>query len=179
MAKKDKPVDWDGIERDYCSGEMGLREIARWYGVSHTAINKRAKKDGWKRKSAPKHVEQEPVARSPLLPVADTSDVPDRARVLASRMVDELDAVTTHHGELEDMICSEESDPRRRRALLKALSLGERAMTLKNISQTLKTLNEAGEVGGKKAQRQANAEKSASGGRFAAPSAPKLVVSNK
>ena len=32
---------------------------------------------------------------------------------------------------------------------------------------------------GKKAQRQANAEKSASGGRFAAPSAPKLVVNNK
>lgn len=32
---------------------------------------------------------------------------------------------------------------------------------------------------GKKAQRQANAEKAAAGGRFAAPSAPKLVVSNK
>lgn len=32
---------------------------------------------------------------------------------------------------------------------------------------------------GKKEQRQANAEKSASGGRFAAPSGPKLVVSNK
>ncbi len=32
---------------------------------------------------------------------------------------------------------------------------------------------------GKKAQRQANAEQAASGGRFAAPSAPKLVVSNK
>ena len=35
------------------------------------------------------------------------------------------------------------------------------------------------EVKGKKEQRQANAEKSASGGRFAAPSAPKLVVSNQ
>ena len=32
---------------------------------------------------------------------------------------------------------------------------------------------------GKKAQRQASAEKAASEGRFATPSAPKLVVSNK
>lgn len=31
---------------------------------------------------------------------------------------------------------------------------------------------------GKKAQRQANAEKSASGGRFAAPSGPRLAVNN-
>jgi hypothetical protein len=113
-----------------------------------------------------------------LLP--DTSTVPERARALAGRMVDELDTVTAHHGELEDMICTEESDPRRRGALLKAISLGERAMTLKNLSQTLKTLQEAGEGGGgKKAQRQANAEKSSSGGRFAVRSAPKLVVSNK
>ena len=61
-------------------------------------------------------------------------------------------------------------------ALIKAISLGERAMTLKNIAQTLKTLSEAGEaVQGKKAQRQANAEKSASGGKFAAPSAPRIM----
>lgn len=35
------------------------------------------------------------------------------------------------------------------------------------------------ETKGKKEQRQANAEQAASGGRFAAPSGPKLVVSNK
>lgn len=40
------------------------------------------------------------------------------------------------------------------------------------------TIPKPGDVG-KKQTRQANAEKSASGGRFAAPSAPKLVVSNK
>src|SRR5690606_14234125 len=39
------------------------------------------------------------------------------------------------------------------------------------------TIPKPGEVG-KKQTRQANAEKSASGGRFAAPIAPKLVVSN-
>lgn len=177
MTKENKPVDWGGIEGDYCAGVMGVREIARWYGVSHTAINKRAKQKGWDRKTAPGHVAKE---RAPVVPAvaAGALTVAERARKLAGRMVDELDAVTAHCGELEDMICTEESDPRRRQALLKALSLGERAMTLKNISQTLKTLNETGEVGatGKKAQRQANAEKSASGGRFAAPVGPRPTV---
>lgn len=175
MAKESKPVDWGAIEGDYCAGGMGVREIARWHGVSHTAINKRAKLKGWVRKLVPGHVEREPVTRLPV-PAADGALIPDRVRGLVGRMVDELDAVTAHHGELEDMICAEESDPRRRNALLKALSLGERAMTLKNIAQTLKTLGEADEPAGKKAQRQAQADKSASGGRFAAPSPPKLLV---
>lgn len=38
--------------------------------------------------------------------------------------------------------------------------------------------SEASAPEGKKAQRQANAEQAASGGRFAVPSAPKLVVNN-
>ncbi|MBI1621491.1 hypothetical protein IOD40_12560 [Aquamicrobium sp. cd-1] len=92
-------------------------------------------------------------------------------------MMDELEAVTANVGELEEMIWTEESDPRRRQALLKALSLAERAKTLKDLSTSMKTLNEASAPEGKKAQKQAAAE--SVGGRFAAPSAPKLVVSNK
>lgn len=179
MAKEGKTVDWGGIEGDYCAGAMGVREIARWYGVSHTAINKRAKLKGWMRKAV--HVERSQPAPKPAVPAgeaAEAGEVTDRARSLAGRMVDELETVTAHHGELEDMISAEESDPRRRGALLKAISLGERAMTLKNLSQTLKTLNEAGDAGGKKAKRQANAEKSSSGGRFAVPNGPKLAVDN-
>jgi hypothetical protein len=176
MAKDNKPVDWGGIETDFCSGTMGVREIARWYGVSHPAILRRAKRDGWVRKS--QHIEREPIERPAPSASVDPSTVPDRARGLAGRMLDELDTVTAHHGELEEMISVEESDPRRRNALLKAISLPERAMTLKNISQTLKTLNEAADAGGKKAQRQARAEKGASGGKFAAPNGPKLIVSN-
>lgn len=178
MAKENKPIDWAGIERDYCSGKMSVREMASWYGISHTAINKKAKQAGWVRAEQPPHIERDPIQRI-AVPTSEPGDLADKARGIAGRMMDELDAVTSLHGELEDMICAEESDPRRRQALLKALSLGERAMTLKNISTTLKTLNEASAPEGKKAQRQANAEKSASGGRFAAPSPPKLVVSNR
>lgn len=179
MAKENKPIDWVGIEKDYLSGELSVRDIARWYGISHTAINKKAKVDGWVRAAQPKHLDRlEPIERL-TKPLETTGDLSDKGRVLAGRMMDELDAVTSLHGELEDMICAEESDPRRRQSLLKAISLGERAKTLKDISATLKTLNESAAPDGKKAQRQANAEKSASAGRFAAPSAPKLIVSNK
>jgi hypothetical protein len=178
MAKGKKSIDWGPIETDYCQGVMGVREIARWHGISHPALLKRAKLKGWVRKAARIETDAAAAAAPKQPRPADTAGVADRARGLAGRMIDELDAVTAHHGELEDMIGSEESDPRRRGALLKAISLGERAMTLKNISQTLKTLNEAADVGGKKAQRQANADKSASGGKFAVPSGPKLAVDN-
>lgn len=179
MPDPRKPIDWPSLERDYRSGAMAIKEMARWYGVSPAGIRKKAKKDGWIRKASSVAVGRETPVRPTAAPL-DPADVPLRARELAGRMVGELDTVTAHHGELEDMICAEESDPRRRAALLKAISLPERAMTLKNLSQTLKTLNEAGEAvaGGKKATRQANAEKSASGGKFAVPSGPKLAIDN-
>lgn len=93
--------------------------------------------------------------------------------------MDELETVTSHVGELEDMICQEEGDPRRRQALLKAISLGERSKTLKDIATTMKTLNEAGAPQGVKQQRQAAAESAAAAGnKFAPRTGPRLVSSN-
>lgn len=43
------PLDWERIEFDYRAGVRSLREIAGEHGISHVAINKRAKKDGWSR----------------------------------------------------------------------------------------------------------------------------------
>lgn len=45
-----KPApDWEKIELDYRAGIKTLREIAADHGISHQAINKRAKRDGWAR----------------------------------------------------------------------------------------------------------------------------------
>ncbi|CDM56275.1 MULTISPECIES: hypothetical protein [Rhizobium] len=180
MAKENKPIDWAGIEKDYRAGAMSVRDIARWYGVSHTGINKKAKADGWVRDAKPKHIDRsEPVERV-AKPVEPTVDLSEKGKLLAGRMMDELDAVTSLHGELEDMICDEESDPRRRQALLKAISLGERAKTLKDLSATLKTLTESAAPAGKKAARKdAAAAAAAGGGKFAQRPGPKLVVDNK
>ena len=40
-------LDWGGIEREYRAGQLSLSAIARLYGCTRTAIQKRIKKDGW------------------------------------------------------------------------------------------------------------------------------------
>lgn len=51
MAQPDKRAapDWERIEADYRAGLLSVREIAAANGVSHVAIGKRAKRDGWER----------------------------------------------------------------------------------------------------------------------------------
>ncbi len=46
MAKR---PDWEAIESAYRAGVMSLREIASQHGITHGAINKKAKKEGWER----------------------------------------------------------------------------------------------------------------------------------
>ena len=44
-----KAVDWAAIEADYRAGVKTDRQIGREHGLSHVAIGKRAKKEGWSR----------------------------------------------------------------------------------------------------------------------------------
>lgn len=60
MARK-LDTDWEAVLREYRAGFLSVREIASMYGISHTAIQKRAKKYQWKRDLA-KRVQAE-VAR--------------------------------------------------------------------------------------------------------------------
>lgn len=53
MADK-QPTDWERIEQLYRAGLLSVREIAASSGVSHVAIQKRAKRDGWVRDLAAK-----------------------------------------------------------------------------------------------------------------------------
>lgn len=45
----ENPTDWVAIEADYRAGIKPLRQIAAENDISHGAINKRAKRDGWTR----------------------------------------------------------------------------------------------------------------------------------
>jgi hypothetical protein len=50
MAQEKKAApDWERIEADYRAGLLSVREIAASQGISHTAIQKRAKAEGWER----------------------------------------------------------------------------------------------------------------------------------
>lgn len=51
MAKKSDlaPIDWERVEASYRAGVMSVREIAKAAGCSHTAIQLRARENGWSR----------------------------------------------------------------------------------------------------------------------------------
>lgn len=46
---KRRSVDWDACHRDYRTGKFTLRELAAKYGVTHGAVGKRARDQGWQR----------------------------------------------------------------------------------------------------------------------------------
>ena len=64
------PVDWEAIEREYRKGVESVREIAAAFGITHAAIQKRAKRDGWTRDLA-ERIRKE-VASKVAAPVATT-----------------------------------------------------------------------------------------------------------
>lgn len=47
--KTRRKIDWEQIELDYRAGVKTLRQIADEHSITHGAINKRAKRDGWER----------------------------------------------------------------------------------------------------------------------------------
>lgn len=192
MADENKPIDWAEIERDFRTGTMSIREMAKWYGVSEGAIRKRAKAGGWEREGTQggtrpsgAHQQAEKVyVGTVLTPENATPEaIVGRGRNLVLRMLDELDASTSRLGELESIIVTstDEADAAgQRAALMQAVSLKQRSEVLKALATAAKTLaeSEPAAKGGIKAARQAAAEQ-VSGGRFAPPAPPKLVVSNQ
>lgn len=196
MAKAKKPIDWAGIERDFCKSTSSIREIARWFGCSEKAIRLKAKEKGWARLDgvAPRPAPQAPPTLdevvAPLvarLKPADAEPVKpeailDRGRDLVVRMMDELEVTTSYIGEMEEQILVStpgKNDGSRREAMMKAVSLSTRAGTLKNLALAAKTLSEAAVPDGKKKQRQAGAdETTSSGGKFAQRTGPRLVANN-
>lgn len=136
MNAEIKP-DWDRIEIDYRAGIKTLREIADEHKITHGAINKRAKKDGWSRDLAAKirakaqekvskrsvskevskkrvdteqaiiEIESEVQARIELSHREDVT----RTRALAVRLLAELDDQTTNrdlYEELGDLLRAED-----------------------------------------------------------------------
>ena len=49
MAKPQKTIDWESIEKEFRAGQLSNVEIGKRHGVSEGAIRKKAKKFGWKK----------------------------------------------------------------------------------------------------------------------------------
>lgn len=183
MATRKSTFDWDRIELEYLAGEASVREIADRHEISEGAIRKRAKAEKWVRSvRTVRTVRTEPVAvtASPVEPVhvPDAAVIAERGRGLVARMLDELDATTTHQGKLEEMIEDETSgdrEARRRDGMLAAISLTGRAKTLKELATAFKTINEASAPQGKKAGQQEKADQIANRFRGVGPPTLKSV----
>ncbi len=161
------PTDWEAIEREYRAGQLSVTQVGRAYGVSHTAINKRAKKESWARDLTAK-VREAASARLVSDGVVSASVSAPNARetidVAAARVVDvvrshrrdisvgramvatlmaELQGGTADREAIEEAIEVETADDtngQRRTAMLRAVALPSRAGVVKALSEAMKHL---------------------------------------
>jgi hypothetical protein len=155
---------WAEIRADYERGASFLA-LGKRHGLSHTAIGNRAKTEGWRQNRGVPRAPAGAVsgANSPTDPDAIVS----AGRSLIARMLSEVDALTTHQGELAEVIeleTADDRDLRRRDAMLRAIGLASRVTMIKNLAAAAKTFTEMAGDGpakdkvGKKDQAQAEAE---------------------
>jgi hypothetical protein len=167
-AKPRKDVDWAAVENAYRAGIQSNRQIGDKYGTTEGAIRKRAKKEGWTKDLAPavrqrakqmvrgdgtqaprvrtaadddKAVEQEALVAATVM-TTHRKDI-RQGREMVMVLLGELTQVTKHAEAIEDDIYEEtagEKNPARRNAMLKAVSLGGRAGTIRDLSNALARL---------------------------------------
>jgi hypothetical protein len=160
-------VDWEAIEGMYRAGLLSVREIARLHGISHTAIQKRAKADGWARDLTAK-VRQQVATALVATEVATAGTATEREiveaaaaqvialvrshraeigrnRAMITTLMGQLEGAVEHRDLLEQIIDDvEDGDTgasiKRREALFKAVALPAHAGVLKSLADTLKVV---------------------------------------
>lgn len=107
-----RTTDWERIERDYRAGVKTLRQIADENGVSHTAIGKKAKRDGWDRDLSAKIAAK----AEALVSKAEVSK-----QVSTETKADERAIVEANAQAIADAILAHRKDIRRNRGLANKL----------------------------------------------------------
>jgi predicted DNA-binding protein YlxM (UPF0122 family) len=167
MTDKLSP-DWERIEHLYRAGLLSVREIAASCGVSHVAIHKRAKRDGWVRDlSAKIQAKADALVNSELvnrevtketlvtergiveanaqvianIRIGHRTDIA-RYRRLANKLLEELEDLTDNRQLFEELgeILHNPEDTRLSDAYHKVIALPSRTKTLKELGETLKNL---------------------------------------
>ena len=164
-----KQPDWEAIERAYRAGLLSVREIAASCGVSHTAIQKRAKANGWERdlkakikakadslvakrevatQVASKSVETEreiiEVNAEVIanIRMAHRGDI-SRGRRLTNKLLDELEALTDEQGTIKELIAQlKDGDYDDGDAMSDVLALANKMGALPTRTKTMKELAE-------------------------------------
>ena len=180
-------ADLDAIERDWKAAKpVGKTwnpsnvDIGARHGVSEGYVRKVAKKFAWTRGAAVTPPKAPPPPRELMrrdAPETAGMDDPTLANNLLRRMLDELDTVTSHIGELEELIeleTHDDRDDRRRAAMMKAVSLPVRANTLKLLLMAQADAAPEGKKGKKELLQEAAVV--AGKGKFKSSAPPLKVV---
>lgn len=179
-------ADIRAIEIAFKEKRMTNTALAKAHNVSEGYIRKMAREYGWKRGDpvTPPAAALPPVPADTLRHTPTTPPETTNAELtvdLVRRMLDELDATTSHIGELEELIEAEtagDKDGRRRAGMLKAISLATRSNSLRMLLAAQAELSK-GEGAGKKGKKEQQVEKArevSSGGRFKSSAPPLRVV---
>lgn len=155
-----RDYDWEAIEREYRAGHLSVREIGKIHGLSHTAIQKRAKLHGWTQ-NLTKRVREAVATKLVASDVATTEKNAEKAveevatritqivrehrrdifeaRQMVSTLVVELKESTVHRDDIEEAI-ENHKGARRRDRMLRAVNLSSRASVIVNLSSAMKNL---------------------------------------
>lgn len=164
-----KQPDWEAIERAYRAGLLSVREIAASCGVSHTAIQKRAKANSWERdlKAKIKAKADSLVAKREVatqvasksvetereiielnaevianIRMAHRGDI-SRGRRMTNKLLDELEAMTDEQGTIKELIAQlKDGDLDDGEAMSDMLALANKMGALPSRTKTMKELAE-------------------------------------
>ncbi len=164
-----KQPDWEAIERAFRAGVLSVREIAAAHEVSHTAINKRAKRDGWDRdlkakikakadalvskrevstevSSKQTETEREIIELNAEvianIRMAHRGDI-SRSRRLTNKLLDELESLTDEQGTIKELIDQlKDGDHEDGEAMADVLALAKKMSALPARTKTMKELAE-------------------------------------
>ncbi|MCE1053403.1 hypothetical protein [Pseudomonas alloputida] len=162
-----KQPDWEAIERAYRAGVLSVREIAAAHEVSHTAINKRAKREGWDRdlkakikakadalvskrevstevSSKQAETEREIIELNAEvianIRMAHRGDI-SRSRRLTNKLLDELESLTDEQGTIKELIDQlKDGDHEDGEAMADVLALAKKMSALPARTKTMKEL---------------------------------------
>ncbi|MFT0547480.1 hypothetical protein ACMHYO_14255 [Allopusillimonas ginsengisoli] len=165
QAKRKAP-DWERIEADYRAGLLSVREIAASQGITEGAIRKRAKRDDWIRDLKAKiHAKADDLVRKAEVrsevrtdrAVIDSNaqvivdvrlshrtDIA-RSRKLTMSLLEELEHQTDNMDLLKELgeimyRPDDKGTDKLNEAYHKVISLGSRTGTMKQLSDSLRTL---------------------------------------
>lgn len=164
-----KQPDWERIEQLFRAGLLSVREIAAACGVSHTAINKRSKAEGWDRdlnakikakadslvskREVSTKVSTETLATERGIVEANAEVIADirlahrgdisRSRRLTNKLLDELEALTDEQGTIKQLIAQlKDGDHEDGDAMADLLALAQKMGALPTRTKTMKELAE-------------------------------------